>query len=131
MTPMDVNAISSRLKTTVDVPDSCQEPDRKGGDTAKVIIIPTETANIDIRKHFTHEVIQNGQMLLVKVPTSAQMADFLTKGLHLPQVLACVDGLLHQRLCPQEGVARQGCIVKSRPPLRGVFRRLIGSQGPS
>ena len=78
------------------VPDSCQEPNRKGGDTAKVIIIPTETANIDIRKHFTHEVIQNGQMLLVKVPTSAQMADILTKGLHLPQVLACVDGLLQR-----------------------------------
>ena len=44
MTPMDVNDISS-LETIADVPDSCQEPDRKGGDTAKVIIIPTETAN--------------------------------------------------------------------------------------
>ena len=32
-------------ETTVDVPDSCQEPDRKGGDTAKMIIIPTESAN--------------------------------------------------------------------------------------
>jgi len=53
--------------------------------------------HIDIRKHFAHEVIQNGQMLLVKVPTASQMADILTKGLHLPQVLACVDGLLHQR----------------------------------
>ena len=27
--------------------------------------------HIDIRKHFAHEVIQNGQMRLVKVPTSA------------------------------------------------------------
>ena len=53
--------------------------------------------HIDIRKHFAHEVIQNGQMLLVKVPTASQMADILTKGLHLPQVLACVDGLLHPR----------------------------------
>ena len=52
--------------------------------------------HIDIRKHFAHEVIQNGQMRLVKVPTSAQMADILTKGLHLPQVLACVDGLLQR-----------------------------------
>ena len=51
----------------------------------------------DILKHFAHEVIQNGQMRLVKVPTLAQMADILTKGLHLPQVLACVDGFLHQR----------------------------------
>ena len=54
MTPMDVNDISSRLETTVYVPDSCQEPDRKGGDTAKVIIIPTETANYIIgRAHST------------------------------------------------------------------------------
>jgi hypothetical protein len=45
MTPMDVNDISSRPETTDDVPESCQEPIRKGGDTAKVIIIPTETAN--------------------------------------------------------------------------------------
>ena len=45
MTPMDVNDISSRLETIVDVPDSCQEPDRKGGNTAQVIIILTETAN--------------------------------------------------------------------------------------
>ena len=48
--------------------------------------------HINIRKHFAPEVIQNGQMRLVKVPTSAQMADILTKGLHLLQVLACVDG---------------------------------------
>ncbi len=53
--------------------------------------------HINIRKHFAHEVIQNSQMLLVKVPTASQMANILTKGLHLPQVLACVDGLLHQR----------------------------------
>ena len=46
-TPMDVNdiMISSRQETTDDVPESCQEPNRKRGDTAKVIIIPTETDN--------------------------------------------------------------------------------------
>ena len=47
MIPMEVNDKSSRPETTDDVPESCQEPNRKGGDTAKVIIIPaeTETAN--------------------------------------------------------------------------------------
>ncbi len=45
MTPMDVNNISSLQETTNDLPESCQEPNRKGGDTAKVIIIPSETAN--------------------------------------------------------------------------------------
>ncbi len=42
---MDVNDISSRPETTDDVPESCQEPNRKEGDMAKEIIIPTETAN--------------------------------------------------------------------------------------
>ena len=50
--------------------------------------------HIDIRKHFAHEVIQNGEMRLIKVATKLQLADILTKGLHLPQVTACVDGLL-------------------------------------
>ncbi len=45
MTPMDVKDISSWPETTDDVPESCQEPNRKGEDTAKVIIIPTEIAN--------------------------------------------------------------------------------------
>ena len=34
--------------------------------------------HIDIRKHFAHEVIQNGEMRLVRVPTSSQLADILT-----------------------------------------------------
>ena len=50
--------------------------------------------HIDIRKHFEHEVIQNGAMRLVKVPTSAQLADILTKGLHLPQSTMYVEGML-------------------------------------
>ena len=54
--------------------------------------------HIDIRKHFAHEVIQNGEMRLIKVATKHQLADILTKGLHLPQVTACVDGLLGRTL---------------------------------
>ena len=53
--------------------------------------------HIDIRKHFAHEVIQNGAMRLIKVPTALQLADILTKGLHLPQVQACVDGLFGRK----------------------------------
>jgi hypothetical protein len=33
--------------------------------------------HIDIQKHFAHEVIQNGAMRLVKVPTAFQMVDKL------------------------------------------------------
>ena len=49
-----------------------------------------------------NEVIQNGAMRLIKVPTAQQMADILTKGLHhdLPQVPACVDGLLGRQSAP-------------------------------
>jgi hypothetical protein len=50
--------------------------------------------HIDIRKHFAHEVIRNGDMKLIKVSTTSQLADILTTGLHLPQFLACVNGIL-------------------------------------
>ncbi len=52
------------------------------------------TKQIDIRKHFAHEVFRNGEMKLIKVSTTPQLADILTKGLHLPQFLACVNGVL-------------------------------------
>ncbi len=32
------------------------------------------TTHIDIRKHFAHEVIQNGELRVVRVPTSSQLA---------------------------------------------------------
>ena len=54
MTSMDVNDISSQLETTVDVPDSCRKPDRKGGDTAKGIIIPTENAKYIMAMRIAH-----------------------------------------------------------------------------
>jgi hypothetical protein len=80
--------------------------------------------HIDIRKHFTHEVIPNGEMRLVQVPTPSQLADILTKGLHYLQWQACVpqqEGQFHYRdPCPQEGMDRQGLQVESRRPLRGV-----------
>ncbi len=41
--------------------------------------------HIDIRKHFAHEVIQNGKMLLVRVPIASQLVDIFTKGLHYQQ----------------------------------------------
>jgi hypothetical protein len=72
---------------------------------------------MDIRKHFAHQVIQNGEMRRVKVPTSAQVEDMLTKvvsmsamlvvfgrcsplltkGLHLPQSSMCVERILGRR----------------------------------
>jgi hypothetical protein len=38
--------------------------------------------NTDIMEHFTHEVIQNGQMKLVCFSTTSQLADILTKQIH-------------------------------------------------
>ncbi len=55
-------------------------------------------------------------MRLVKVPTASQMADILTKGLHLPQVLACVDGLLHKRSTSSTygtSVLKRGWVAKA------------------
>jgi hypothetical protein len=76
-------------------------------------------------------------MPLVKVPTSAQLADILTKGLHLQKSSMCVEdpgtqeylnsyGGGPELLFPQEGKGCQGYQVESRWPLRGVCRRLGG-----
>ena len=54
--------------------------------------------HIDIRKHFAHEVIQNGHMKLIRVSTTSQLADILTKPLHFPQWQACVAGILNNTL---------------------------------
>jgi hypothetical protein len=77
--------------------------------------------HIDIRKHFAHEVIQNGEMRLVRVPTSSQLADILTTG---PAVAGVrrghpqQEGQIHLRdPGPQEGMDRQGLQVESRRPL--------------
>ncbi len=56
--------------------------------------------HIDIQKHFAHEVIQNGEMLLVRVPTASQLADIFTKGLNFPQWQACVEGILGRTFKP-------------------------------
>ncbi len=53
---------------------------------------------IDIRKRFALELIQNGEMRLVRVQTSSQPADILTKGLHYPQWQACVEGILSKKV---------------------------------
>ncbi len=50
--------------------------------------------HIDIQKHFAHEVIQNGEMLLVYVPMASQLADIFTKGLHYQQWQTCVQSIL-------------------------------------
>ncbi len=53
-----------------------------------------ELANrIDIRKYFAREVIRNREMKLSKVLTTSQLAEIITKGLHMPQFLACVNGI--------------------------------------
>jgi hypothetical protein len=54
--------------------------------------------HIDIRKHFAHEVIQNGHMKLIRVATSQQLADILTKPLPFPLWQACVAGILGKKV---------------------------------
>ncbi len=58
------------------------------------IIVANDARHIDIRKHFAHEVIRNGEMKLIKVSTTSQLADILTKGLQMPQFLVCGHGIL-------------------------------------
>ncbi len=73
------------------------------------------TKHIDLRKHFAHEIIQNGEMRLVRVPTSSQLAGILTKGLHYPQRQACVEGILSKQVQSTKGtpVLKRGWIAKA------------------
>ena len=56
--------------------------------------------HIDIRKHFAHEAIRNGHMTMVKVSTTSQLADIMTKGVKSDQWEMCISGLLGQPLIP-------------------------------
>jgi hypothetical protein len=53
---------------------------------------------IDIRKHFAHEVIQSGHICLVMVDTANQLADVFNKSLQLAQFAACMSGILRWQL---------------------------------
>ena len=50
--------------------------------------------HIDIRKHFAHEVIQNGHFRLVRVDTSEQLADIFIKSLQSRLHAECMAGIL-------------------------------------
>ena len=53
--------------------------------------------HIDIRKHFAHEVIQNGHIRLVRVDTANQLADVFTKSLQPAQFAACMSDILRRK----------------------------------
>ena len=65
---------------------------------------------IDIRKHFAHEAIKNGHLILKKDPTMLQLADIMTKDVKQPQWGMCMDGLLGKPLVPsvQTVVVQEG-----------------------
>ncbi len=96
--------------------------------------------HIYIWKHFAHEGIQNGEMLLVRVPTASQLADIFTKGLHYPQGQACVEGILGKTFKPSEGTSdlKRGWIAESsgdgqgsrRRSFRGLLRHELGMPRP-
>ena len=66
--------------------------------------------HIDIRKHFAHEAIKNGHLILKKVPTMLQLADIMIKDVKQPQWGMCMDGLLGKPLVPsvQTVVVQEG-----------------------
>ncbi len=79
---------------------------------------------INIRKHFTHKVIQNGEMLLVQVPTASQLADIFTKGLHYQQWQTCVEGILGKTFKQCKGTSSLKKWVDSRKRRRSPRPRL-------
>ena len=84
-----------------------------------VISCRERAKHIDIRKHFAHEVIQNGHMKLDNVSTGGH----LNQAAALPAIPGVCrrhlgsEGNNHLRdLRPQEGLLRQGYQVESRRP---------------
>jgi hypothetical protein len=55
---------------------------------------PERAKHIDIRKHFAHEAVQNGHLRLIRVDTSKQLADIVTRRLHPQPWAACVQAIL-------------------------------------
>ncbi len=60
---------------------------------------------IDIRKHFAHEAVQNGHILLYKTLTEFQLADLLTKGLQRGHFEWNLSSLLGYDLASPSGKA--------------------------
>ncbi len=84
-----LRALLERLGISQKAPTPVYEDDTACIEWGNNVISGRERVkHIDIRKHFAHEVIRNGEMKLIKVSTTSQRADILTKGLHLPQFLA-------------------------------------------
>ena len=49
---------------------------------------------MDIREHSAHEAVHNGHMRSYQIPTEFQLADILTKALHLGPFKRCLYSLL-------------------------------------
>jgi hypothetical protein len=98
------------------------------------------TLTSGIRKHFDHEVIQNGYMCLVKVQTSAQQADILTRNYtsRLGSSVSCVwraFSAAERRKLKRNSVLKRGWVAKAIEsshvvPSEGCVTDL-GSQGSS
>ena len=55
--------------------------------------------HIDIRKYYAHDAVQNGYLRLLKVATTDQLADALTKSLQPGPFASCISGI-HGRPWP-------------------------------
>jgi hypothetical protein len=68
--------------------------------------------HIDLRKHFAHEAVQNGEIILYKVSTRDQLADILTKGLSRMPFDHCMTGLFGTQE-PERGASDTLAIKKA------------------
>lgn len=50
--------------------------------------------HVDIRKHFAHEAIQNKEIRLIKIDSSAQLANRSLPGHFLTRCSTCIQGIV-------------------------------------
>ena len=81
--PVSPRNLLERMGFAQECPTSVFEDNTACIEWGNNVICGRERAkHIDIRKHFAHEVIQNGKMLLIRVLTASQLADVFTKALY-------------------------------------------------
>ena len=57
----------------------------------QIPVFHPHSKHIAIQYHFTHELIQTGQLVVKYIPTKAMVADALTKALPCPQHVALTE----------------------------------------
>ena len=90
---MWVSRMLEELKIPMSKPMKVYCDNKAAISIAHNIVLHDRTKHIEVDKHFMKEKIESGAICVPYIPTSQQVADILTKGLHTPQFKMLVGKL--------------------------------------